>query len=357
MQRRKKQLLGLLGLALVVAMTIVAYTLPAPGASAAEATTRLKVSVVSEGDMPEVEILSLEDGDIEVNKTFKVSLRYAKATQLKVFLRNNGPVTNSRANLDPVGDEVVVPLAGSSCDINDSNYSLESQTCEVEYTLPGELAGVNGINFSTRAVAINNRASGASNEDSVAFVYRAAKFDGNVTFDQTSGDPTVKIEMSNDVKRGQLVVFDENGKPIFGNIEGGEQGQYPAIEFEGCPDGQTQCSITVKLPFQEKKIPSGKYQVVMIAYGDDNGAEKTIALAHAAFNYTAQGGENPGPGPVDPDNPDNPDDPSKPQVPDTGSNFLRDLNISRTDYIVTGLVAFGIVTGFAVFLILRRNKR
>lgn len=61
--------------------------------------------------------------------------------------------------------------------------------------------------------------------------------------------------------------------------------------------------------------------------------------------------------PGKPGEPDKPGTDQKPEAPGTGLNLFKDLNISRADYIVTGLVAFGVVTGFAIFLIVRRNKR
>lgn len=65
-------------------------------------------------------------------------------------------------------------------------------------------------------------------------------------------------------------------------------------------------------------------------------------------------------GPNNPNNPDRPTEPEKPvtpETPDTGLNLFKDLNISRADYIITGLIAFGMVTAFAAFLMIRRSKR
>lgn len=42
--------------------------------------------------------------------------------------------------------------------------------------------------------------------------------------------------------------------------------------------------------------------------------------------------------------------------PDTG-NFLAGLNLSRADYLITGLIVFFTVAGLAIFLILRQKRR
>ena len=82
--------------------------------------------------------------------------------------------------------------------------------------------------------------------------------------------------------------------------------------------------------------------------------DSLISIDDATVKYVPKSDPGPGPGPNPGPNPNpNPD----PEVPDTGSNLFKDLNISNADYIVTGLLAFGFVTAFAIFLIVRRNKR
>ena len=48
--------------------------------------------------------------------------------------------------------------------------------------------------------------------------------------------------------------------------------------------------------------------------------------------------------------------PATPELPNTGS-LVGGLNISRLDYIVTGLIAFALISGFAVYLALRKSRR
>lgn len=364
MQKRKKHLLGLAGLALVGAMTVAAYAMPTSEAAAVGngAETKVTVSVGSEGQIPTVGIKSLKTDDVVVNKTFTVTIEYSKATRLAVFLQNMGPTLSAREGMSPSEGEVEVSLAGSSCE--NISFSTDLDTCEVTYNLPGNLASEYGVAFVTRAAAINgNSGDSRSDSDPVEFVYRAAKFSGNVTYEKGTEDPIVHIEMGDDVKNGQLVIFDKNGKPIFGDSET-DKGQFPAINIEGWTSGNNG-KLDVTLPFKKNGIPTGEYTAVLIAYGEKNEGEEnapTIALATEHFSYSATGGNLPI-GPTDPDDPNkpvNPTDPEKPvtpETPDTGLNLFKDLNISRADYIITGLIAFGMVTAFAAFLMIRRSKR
>jgi hypothetical protein len=49
--------------------------------------------------------------------------------------------------------------------------------------------------------------------------------------------------------------------------------------------------------------------------------------------------------------------PITPDTPNTGMLSIGDLNISRIDYLVTGLIAFGVAAGFALALIYRKSRR
>lgn len=381
MQRRKKQLLGLVGLVMVAAMTILACILPSPGASAADGqNTTVRVQVVGNGSRSVIEILSIDDQEVFVTRRIKLEFRYAKATLVKAFLKNLGAVTPTRAGMEADADEVEIPLGGSKCNVGTADeftipddqtvaYEDSFTTCTTDVELPGDLVGAYGVKFSLRAAAYNGNV-GSSHQDNVEFTYLPARFVGETTYD-TNGNPVVKIEMGSAVKHYEIVIFDKDGKPVFGSIDGTE-GKYAALEYDGWPEnttvedeGKTKPE-TVTLPFSGKDLASGKYQIVLIAY-DGNDSKTIIALDYATADYDASkdhGGSpsHPG-GPNDPDDPDKPGDPNdpnnpdRPDVPDTGINLLNGLNISQRDYIITGLLAFGLVIGFAIFLIVRRNRR
>ena len=384
MHRRKKQLLGLAGLVLVAVLTAIACIIPAPEASAAFVTepTTVKVQVINQGELPLVEIKSLENNDTVINRSFKVTIGYTKATKLKVFIKNMGAVTAGFAETDPEPGEMLIDLTGSTCE--NITYSETEQTCEVTYNLPGSLVGVDGVSFTTRAAATNENIGDATSEDSVAFFYRSAyllKFGNQYV---NNGDPIMEAKMNSDVKSAYIMIVDKDGNAVKTPFDN-DAGLYK-LDL-GQKNGD---SLKFSLPLWESEAPSGDYKVILLAYsnetpnfadGTDNNliAMSTVENVKYEVKNTSKPGENvpdpnePGqpnntknpdrPGgpndpsnPSKPDDPNNPEDPSKPLPPDTGSLF-RDLNISRADYILTGVVAFGLITGFAVFLMIRRSKR
>ncbi len=356
MQRRRKQLLGLAGLVGVAIMTAVACVISAPdvGAVGKSGDVNVKVTIQNAGKKSEVRFVSLNDGDTEVRQKFKVKVAYTHATTLKLFLKNDGALASrARIGANPDADETEVDLTGSSCE--NITYSDEEQFCEAEYDLGPELPGVNGTQFTTRAYVDNGNTS-QSDDDGLVFFYRTAflQFEGEYDKD---GNPIAYAKLNDKVKEGLVQVFDVNNKPVFTNpIDVLKSGELQA-------DGR----YKLTLPLKGANVETGKYTAILTALGDDpDGAGEltTIGISQVTgINYTKGGSTKPPVNPDEPDEPGGPDEPDKPtnpdnpETPDTGLNLFRDLNISRADYILTGLVAFGIVTGFAIFLIVRRNKR
>lgn len=391
MQRQRKQLLGLAGLALVGIMTAVACVISAPGAGAVgeSGEVTVKVQVANPGTVPEVKIqdFTYRDTDSVFRKVFNVKVSYVRTTDLKVYLKNTGSapaIDVSGASLfainpDPEADELSIDT--STCGVS---FSETEQVCELTFDL-AQAAGeffVPGTMFSARAVAVNGGVESIA-DDTMAFAYREAflmSFGGQYV---ANGDPIMEAVLSENVKFAAIEVFDEAGNrvPIPANktFSGND---YYTLDLSQMKDG----SLKFALPLWEAKAADGKYKVVLITYDtaeptDDslNGMAMVDNVPYKKIN-TSDPGTNPedpnkpgGPNnpntpdrpvepgkpgkPDEPDEPGNPDNPDEPEAPDTGLNLFKDLNISRADYIITGLVAFGLVTGFAIFLIVRRNKR
>lgn len=125
-------------------------------------------------------------------------------------------------------------------------------------------------------------------------------------------------EASNTGEVAKLVinVYDSNGNLI--------KGLSPVTVFPP--------TTTVQLPFGDYGLESGTYTIAVSAY--NNLGEELYKPYEIQVYYEA---------------------PSIP-VPDTGS-FMGNLNISKTDYLVTGLIVFGLVGigGFA--FIAKRGKK
>ena len=88
--------------------------------------------------------------------------------------------------------------------------------------------------------------------------------------------------------------------------------------------------ITVELPMSDYDAPEGEYTGHVVTY-DQN--DDVLGQYTFTFYYKPT-----------------------PKLPNTGSVFAN-LNIARADYIITGLIFFGLVAGFAIYLIGRRSHR
>lgn len=300
MQKSKKHIFGLVGLTVVGAMLAAAIALPSPGASAAETDVNVTVRV-GEASLS-VAFISPQDGAVLTNPDLEVSSSYSKATKIDYFL--------NYTNKD--GQDVRVPVGSFTPTDEDGvhNFRLDLR----------QYAGNNNFRLSTIAYG----ATGDQREDTVSFQYRVM----NATYEGVDGkgDPQIKAEVSTDVDKVQIQVYDKDGNPIFADEDGAE---HPIILTRDQIDADGRVLIT--LPFAEYGVEPGDYTTVLVSY-DAN--DNIISINTVDFAYVL---------------------PGTPDVPDTGV-FIGDLNISRFDYILTGLIAFGAVAGMAIYLICRRNR-
>ncbi len=304
MQKTKKHFLGMVGLALVALLTLVAYGLPSPEASAAEEGNVDVQVVVGEPNMNN-RINAPRDGDIVVKPDLEISSSYSQASKIEYFL------TYSNAD----GQEVRVPV-GSFTPTENSGVN----------TFTVNLDGYGGFNnYRLTSVAYGN--NGAQREDTVAFAYRAINVYYNGLNDNE--DPQLKAEVNEKVDKIQVQVYDKDNNPVFVDENGVE---HPIIVDKSAIDPETG-ELLIDLPFKEYGVPEGDYRAVVVTY-DEN--DVILSIDTVPFTYKLRG--------------------NTPEVPNTGS-MLENLNISRLDYLLTGLIAFGAVAGFAIYLICRKNRR
>ena len=304
MQKTKKHFLGMVGLALVALLTLVAYGLPSPEASAAEEGNVDVQVVVGEPNMNN-RINAPRDGDIVVKPDLEISSSYSQASKIEYFL------TYSNAD----GQEVRVPV-GSFTPTENSGVN----------TFTVNLDGYGGFNnYRLTSVAYGN--NGAQREDTVAFAYRAINVYYNGLNDNE--DPQLKAEVNEKVDKIQIQVYDKDNNPVFVDENGVE---HPIIVDKSAIDPETG-EVLIDLPFKEYGVPEGDYRAVVVTY-DEN--DVILSIDTVPFTYKLRG--------------------NTPEVPNTGS-MLENLNISRLDYLLTGLIAFGAVAGFAIYLICRKNRR
>ena len=174
-------------------------------------------------------------------------------------------------------------------------------------------------------------------EDKVTFRYRAVsvEFNGDTAANK---DPMVKVTANKDADRFVMQLYDGK-KPLFVNADGTEE---PLTFGRDVLNANGVAMIT--LPFEKYGIAAGEYELATVAY---NANGDIVSMNTTKVKYTA-GATNPG---------DNTNDPDTPDVPGTGAMLFGNLNISRADYLVTGLIAFSAMIGFAMYLVFRKSRR
>lgn len=305
MKKTKKQLLGLAGLAAVGIMTAVAYGVPAPDASAAEKDTTVNVQV-SEGT-PSNTFAAPRDGSETANGTVNVVTNYSQARRLDFYLTYK----------DESGATQRVDLTANSYAPTDNagTYSFDLDVAPYgfgEFELHTLVTGLDGV---------------ARETDTVSFTYNAVVIDTDQGMDDNR-DPIIGIEVSDSTERVVVTVFDKNGNPAFVD----EHGNTVNIELNRSDIDPTTGKILVTLPFEKYGSKAGTYTAVISAYDRDN---KLLSMRTVLVEYS----------------------PITPDTPNTGMLSIGDLNISRFDYILTGLIAFGVATAFALVLIYRKSRR
>ena len=307
MKKTQKNLLGLFGLSLVLAVTVFAACLPGPGASAAGSVTDT-VTIRVVGDTPKVDVTGIESGDTFTNGEKDITISYE------------------------VVDKLTIEMAHTDKDgISHSDINLESYH---DYEPGSQVLALNLIEYGYGEYTITVTGEGPNgiyDEDIIDFTYIPVA--GTATPDETTGDPVVDLDFvpgdgthPNGVETIIINVYDEDGNPI--------------EELSGIEVNKDTHEIT--LPFGENGLPDGNYTIELIAL-NANGDElyKPYIIN---FEYTGNGEE-----PVVPDS-------GGTDVPDTGELF-GGLNISKSDYLVTGLLIFftaGI--GGAIFIVKRNQK-
>lgn len=303
MRTTHKKVLGFLGLILVVATTVFAATLPSPGASAATTTSvtdNITVRVV--GAVPDINITGVENGGVTVSPSQSFGISYENIDTVTVTLQyTDEDGTVHTTVLDALTPDYEAGTKNYTIDFGDLGYSYG------EYVLT-----VRGIGWNDVA-----------DEDIIAFSYYPVY--AEATEDEDTGNYIVDLEYDADdgtedggeVASIVINVYDENGNLV----------------DEMSPITVTPPTTSIELPFADLGLPSGTYTVVVSAY-DANG-EKLYKDYVFTIEYETI---------------------EVPNTADTG-RFLQNLNISKADYLITGLMIFFLVAVAGVVFISRSEKK
>lgn len=324
MKRKTKRLLGVFGLAAVMATTAIAYALPTPEAHADDGTTAsdavtIQVKVIGPGET--TQLVSPANGAVLKSNIVPVEYNFQR---MKVIQTNLSCASAGQAAGEAiVVDTFDVPADNDNTGSRKFNIDLNKWGVQADATCRVFLTG-KGINDTD------------VKDEGVEFEYRAMKVDIPTTGDgdeekpvtDEKGDPEVVIGVNDQVYSLLLQVYDAAGNPVFVKADGTEE---PIIVGRDEFDLATG-TYKLNLPMSKYGAKSGWYDLVAIAYGQDG--KEVISMNTYRFYY----------------------DPGTPNVPGTGT-IMDNLNISRADYVVTGLIAFGAVAMFGVYLVARKSRR
>lgn len=331
MRKTKKQLLGLAGLLAVGVMTAVAYSMPAPDAAAASEdgvytcdnndpdnpcpskSEGVNLQVLVTSPNTSMKIIKPQDKTITVGSSVPMEVIFSESNSLEFYLTRQS-------------DGQRIDLPGYTTTQPSGTYSSSIDTTGLAF---GE--------YLFHAVAHGNNAATA--DDTSSFEYRAitAAFEGN----KENGDPILGINLNEKVNKVSVQIYNKKGEPLFVDANGNET---PLLMDRNDIDPTTG-KITATMPFKHYDADTGDYTATVTAY---NNNDEVISMVTAATYYT---------NPERPVDPTKPVDPSTPDVPNTGILRIGNLNITRLDYLLTGLIAFGVAACFALYLVFRKKHR
>lgn len=313
MKKTHKKVFGLLGLALVVSMTAVAALIPAPETSAATSTSftdNISVRVID--SVPSINVVSPASGEEVTSRDNPIVIDY---TNLKRY-------TVTITYTDEDGNEHTEVID----DVTTTPETEESGTISYDFRPIAETYGYGNFTVTLTGEGLD----GSAVEDSVDFEYIATEveIEGMDDHGGLENPSEVKIDLnyddddslSDDDRIAQIIVevFDENGNRVE---------EIPTIVV-------TPPQKQVVINFEQYDIPSGYYTIKVTPYS----VSGKVLYKETKFTVYYDGSI------------------VVPSTADTGGLF-KGLNISSTDYLITGVGVF-LVIGIGGFVFVsKRNKR
>ena len=300
MKKTKKRVLGLLGLILVAITTIFAAFLPGPEAEAANGTTTvtdtIEVRVV--GNQPNVEIISDWKENPEVTKSKQsFTFGYNDVRTVSVYLKYTDAEGNS---------QTYTLLEDYDADYRkNTTYDPPILLDLLDYGYGSYVVTVEGVGFSGEIVS-----------DFVQFEFYPVT--GEIEENDDNGLTYLDLDYdttNEDIHTIKINIYDENGDLV----------------STMSPITVTAPDTRVELPFSENNLPTGNYRIEISAY---NKAGELLYGKPYTLNYYYVAIP----------------------IPDTGSLFSN-LNISKTDYLITGLLIFLSAAGLGIVFTAKNRGR
>ena len=297
MKKHTKKILGLCGLGAVVATTALAVAMPNNPEALATTGTKVSDTIQVRVVGPEVEatITSPTNGVELVTPNQEIAFDYANAHTITADLEYTN-INGFTTNVYHVVLEKNYEAGSYSKMLNLDNYGYGHYKLSV----------------------VSEGLGGETDRDSVAFKYLPM----TGTAAQIGTTEAVKVDLNYDTSEGSPV------KAIRLDV-------YLHGIYAGKSVWVTAPDTTVNIDFT--RMLSGNYTIVATAYG----ASGLPLFAQYFIPLAYQSPLSPIP------------------VPNTGSNtgIFEDSNISQTDYLITGLIIFGIVAVAGIVFMMRNDKR
>ena len=301
MKKTKKRVLGLLGLVLVIITTIFAAFLPGPEASAEGGITSVTdtISVRVVGSVPDILNVKPINGSVFIYPDQDLSFDYENVEYLTITIRYT----------DKDDVEHIIPLLEkddpeSFVDYIPGSYSTPLDLLAEDYGYGEYRVEIVGIGFND-----------VKDFETVEFALYPVVGEANEV-----DDGKVYLDLQYDTENENINtiginIYDENGNLV--NV-------LSPITVNA-PD------MRVELPFAENNLPTGNYRIEITAYNAEGEALYKPYITYYYYEMIP--------------------------VPNTGALFSN-LNISRTDYLVTGLIIFFLAAILGIVFIVkgRSNK-
>lgn len=314
MRNTTKKLLGLVGLALVVLLTIVAYLIPTEGVYADTFLGRdtITVKVIGQAEYASVVINDPTTEESSTSPEVPVTFTYLNATGVDFVLKYE----------DEHGNPVEIPVYSFTPDPADldPDHGYASGTG----VLPLNLRDL-GLNYGIYTLeAKADSVIGNPPEDSIEIIYVPVILNQTGANEETN-DPIVDLDHDEGIKTIEIMPVDKDGNPLLDEPF--------VVELTPDGDGNYPSGVTsVTLPFTSNGLETGDYTLKVTAYNAD---DEELYSPHDTYpaEYTQ---------------------PLAPDVPNTGA-FASGLNIAKSDYLITALLVFGIAS-VAALRITHRKK-
>lgn len=296
MNRKKKKILGILGLLMVAGLTMSALAIQNTDVGAVSSIAE-KIVVRVFDSLPNINIKDPNNEQVVVGETHTVEYDWQNSIYADFTLSKDG--------------EVIATWHEDYGEFTPGEHPYGTGSHEIILSEYGEYI----------VTAISTGSNSTTHADSIT-IYRLTT-DIEKNRENEDRDPIFDITFDEKVDILEIYVYDENGEKIFDD---------PIIvDVTDEKTGAEKETIEFLLEMPEG-AEDGKYQIEV--HGKDSTGFENSDPSSTYFNYISP-------------TPDN---------PDTGF-FTGELNIARSDFLITGLMIFFGSTVGALFVLFKKEKR